>query len=85
MFIFSVQSDKSLTSSNSKDGVDRRNYIFPHVSIDDEYNKHELPPTENNEPVVVNVSILLSSIIKIDDPTQVKNYQTSCLNDSPTI
>ena len=39
--------------------------------LKENYNKYELPPTEDNAPVVVNVSIYLSSIIKIDDPTQV--------------
>ena len=50
------------------------NYIFPRVWLNGEYNKYELPPTEDNQPVVVNVSIYLSSIIKIDDPTQVSIY-----------
>ena len=50
----------------------KRNYIFPKIWLEENYNKHELPPTTNNDPVVVNVSIYLSSIIKIDDPTQVK-------------
>ena len=53
-------------------GDPKRNYIFPKIWLEENYNKHELPPTTNNDPVVVNVSIYLSSIIKIDDPTQVK-------------
>ena len=53
-------------------GDQKRNYIFPKIWLEENYNKHELPPTTNNDPVVVNVSIYLSSIIKIDDPTQVK-------------
>ena len=54
------------------EGDQKRNYIFPKIWLEENYNKHELPPTTNNDPVVVNVSIYLSSIIKIDDPTQVK-------------
>ena len=58
-------------SSTLKEDIKNKNYIFPRVWINEEYNKHELPPTENNEPIRVNVSLYLSSIIKIDDPTQV--------------
>ena len=39
------------------------------------YNRNELPPTDNDEPVVVNVSVYLSSVLKIDDPTQVIAFQ----------
>ena len=61
--------NKASTSANQK--LQTRNYIFPQIWLDEDYNRHELPPTTNNEPVVVNVSVYLSSIIKIDDPTQV--------------
>ena len=61
--------NKASTSANKK--LQTRNYIFPQIWLDENYNRHELPPTTNNEPVVVNVSVYLSSIIKIDDPTQV--------------
>ena len=61
--------NKASTSANQK--LQTRNYIFPQIWLDENYNRHELPPTTNNEPVVVNVSVYLSSIIKIDDPTQV--------------
>ena len=60
----------SSVSNSIKDGA-TKNYIFPRIWINDDYNKNELPPTEDNQPLVVNVSIYLSSIIKIDDPTQV--------------
>ena len=57
--------------SNSNQDDTKKNYIFPRVWINDDYNKNELPPTEDNTPLKVNVSIYLSSIIKIRDTTQV--------------
>ena len=57
--------------SSNVEAESKKNYIFPRVWVNERYNRHQLPPTENNEPLLVNVSIYLSSVLKIDDPTQV--------------
>ena len=47
------------------------NVLYQNMQIEEGYNKHLMPPTDNGEGLYVNISLNLNSILSIDEPTQV--------------
>ncbi len=48
------------------------NEDYPYVVFAEDYSKHHLPIADDKEPVTVNFSINLSSILEINEPKQVE-------------
>ena len=52
-----------------------QNIDYPSVIFEENYSKHHLPRLTNSQPVRVNFSINLSSILAVDEPKQVSCAQ----------
>lgn len=50
---------------------------FPSVILDEGYSKHEVPLEEGNQPIRVNFSFYLSSILNVDEPNQVISLEST--------
>ena len=50
---------------------------FPSVIFPEGYSKHEVPPRAENQPLRVNFSFYLSSILNVDEPNQVISLEST--------
>ena len=50
---------------------------FPSVILEQGYSKHEVPPRAQNQPLRVNFSFYLSSILNVDEPNQVISLEST--------